>query len=423
MTAPADVVLTNVQCPDGRRADISIRKGMVVHTGSALPADSCIDCTGMIVLPGGIDMHVHMRGGERQRAKEDWKTGSMSALAGGVTLVVDQPNTVPPITSREIFSYRVDEALNESVCGFAVNGALAGGADLMGMWEAGAMAFGEIFAGPSSYGDTVPPPVLAAGLRRIRELGALATIHAEAPAGPPGNYLRGHDLARPADCEVHVVDSVASGAMEGTRLHFCHLSTADAVLMAKSHGASCEVTPHHLFLSREAFGQFSTKAKVNPPIRSEKERRRLWSVWESIDVIASDHAPHTGKEKAAPFTEAPSGIPGVETMLPLLVAALVKGTIALPSLMEKTSWGPARILGIPPPGFYPGQRGDFGLFSRNPSPVVAEELHSKAGWTPFEGVPVCRAETVVMGGNVVYRSGEFSVTAPAWYKGRGYNPG
>uniref|UniRef100_UPI000ACFB23D dihydroorotase n=1 Tax=Methanoculleus chikugoensis TaxID=118126 RepID=UPI000ACFB23D len=144
------------------------------------------------------------------------------------------------------------------------------------------------------------------------------------------------------------------------RLHFCHLSTAASVRAARG---TVEVTPHHLFLSRENFDPDETRARVNPPLRDEVTRRNLWSCWDRIDVVASDHAPHTFQEKGVPFETAPSGIPpGVETMVPLLMAAVQQGRITLASVIEKTSWRPAAILGIPRAGFEPGDRADYALY-------------------------------------------------------------
>ena len=143
------LVLANVQLPKGRRADITIRDGRVVHTGAGTAADRVIDCTGLFVLPAAVDVHVHMRGGS-QSAKEDWTTGSMSALAGGVTVVVDQPNTVPPLTTPEAFLARVREAQAHSFCSFAINSGVTLDTPFEAMWAAGAMAFGETFFAPSS---------------------------------------------------------------------------------------------------------------------------------------------------------------------------------------------------------------------------------------------------------------------------------
>jgi dihydroorotase len=181
-----------------------------------------------------------------------------------------------------------------------------------------------------------------------------------------------------------------------------------------------EVTPHHLFLSRGMFQEGDTRARVNPPLRDEETRRALWSRWDRIDVVASDHAPHTLREKGLPFEDAPSGIPGVETMVPLLVAAVRRGKITLASVIEKTSWRPAAILGIPRAGFLPGDRADYALYPDAVTRIDAGRLHAKCGWSPFEGLEAVFPEEVVVRGRRVYACGELREAHPAWYPGRGY---
>jgi dihydroorotase len=185
---------------------------------------------------------------------------------------------------------------------------------------------------------------------------------------------------------------------------------------------SIEVTPHHLFLSQEMFRIDDTFGKVNPPLRSEKERRELFSRWQQIDVIASDHAPHTRPEKEQLFSGAPSGLPGVETMMPLLLAAVLRKTISLPDVIQKTSSNPAAILGIQPAGFSPGCRGDFALYPKQSVPIDPGLLHSRCGWTPFEGHEGVFPSCVIMDGVVVYDAGEFFCANPAWIPGKGYFP-
>lgn len=346
----ADLVLRNVMLPTGRCADIVIADGLVRHVGAPARADETIDCSQFTCLPGAVDMHVHMRGG-MQAEKEDWRTGTMSAVAGGVTVVVDQPNTIPPLTTPELFRARIHEAEEHAICGFAVNAGVMPGADLEGMWNAGAMAFGEIFAAPSSYGEGLDPEALRELFTRIHALGGLATIHAEEVLGPDSTTLTDHDNARSGAGEARAVRTVSALAPEGLRLHFCHMSTAASIEAARG---TVEVTPHHLFLSHDMFADDDARARMNPPLRDEKTRRDLWSCWDRIDIIASDHAPHTSGEKALPFQAAPSGVPGVETMTPLLMAAIRERRITLASVMEKTSWRPAAILGIPRAGFEQG---------------------------------------------------------------------
>jgi dihydroorotase len=195
------------------------------------------------------------------------------------------------------------------------------------------------------------------------------------------------------------------------------MSTAQAIDAA---AGTVEVTPHHLLLSREQFPQYDTQVKVNPPLRSEREQKDLWARWKRIDIIASDHAPHTVSEKRLPFPDAPSGIPGVETMVPLFLAEVLNGRITLPDLILKTSQAPARLIGIPPAGFAPGNRGDFAIYPKTAVRIDPDMLHSRCGWTPFEGRMAVFPSIVIRDGAVAYRKGEFFRHEPVWFAGKGY---
>ena len=418
MESRLDLVLANVLLPDGRKADISIRDGRVVHAGAPMPADRVIDCTGQIVLPGAVDVHVHMRGGS-QSAKEDWETGSRSALAGGVTVVVDQPNTVPPLTDPAAFSRRVADAQAHSLCSFAINSAVTPQTPVETMWEAGAMAYGETFFAPSSYGEALSAPDLSLMLGRIHALGGLATIHAESLLPGEDTGLAAHDSLRSPEGERDAVLAVQACNTSGCRLHFCHMSSALSIAAAKG---TVEVTPHHLFLSREMARDNDTRFKVNPPVRSARERKALFACWDRIDVIASDHAPHTKAEKAQEFSTAPSGVPGVETMVPLLMAEVLEKRLALPEVIQKTSTASAALIGIPSAGFVPGDRADFAIFPKKAVTIEADLLHSKCGWTPYEGMKAVFPGIVIRDGAVVYEDGGFTRIPPVWYTGRGYSP-
>ncbi len=412
------LVLKNVSLPDGRVADVTIADGTVRHIGAGCPADRAIDCSGLFVLPAAVDMHVHMRDGP-QAAKEDWESGTKSALAGGVTVVVDQPNTVPPLITPDALRARVRAAEEKAFCHFAINSGVTPATPLPAMWHAGAMAFGEVFFAPSSYGDAVTPQELGNAFDQIHSLGGLATIHAEEVTTGPGTSLASHAQLRSPAGEQRAVQAVRQANTAGCRLHFCHLSTGASVDAAEG---SIEATPHHLFLSHEMFDRDDAFAKVNPPLRSEREQKELLSRWERIDVVASDHAPHTVSEKKMLFPDAPSGVPGVETMVPLLLAAVLEKTIALPDVIAKTSSNPATILGIPPAGFAPGCRGDFALFRKQAVRIEADALHSRCGWTPFEGKKGVFPSLVIMDGTVVYDNGEFVRAHPSWIPGKGFSP-
>lgn len=419
MESRPSLILCNVQLPEGRVVDLSIRKGVVVHAGSSKASEVRIDCAGMFVLPAAVDMHVHMRGG-LQSGKEDWTTGSRSALGGGVTVVVDQPNTIPPIDSPGALRDRVRDAQEHSLCHFAINSSVTADIPFDAMGRAGAMAFGETFYAPSSYGEALGRDALSLALERIHAVDGLATIHAEEISTGPDPDLALHDERRSVDGEVRAVKEVQNLNGSHCRLHLCHLSSARSIDAASG---SVEVTPHHLFLSRDQFRKDDPRGKVNPPLRSENHRRELLSRWDGIDVIASDHAPHTIAEKGEDFSDAPSGIPGVETMVPLLLGKVLDGTLSLPSVIEKTSSTPARLLGIPPAGFAVGDRGDFALYQKKAVRIRADMLHSKCGWTPYENHPAVFPEMVILGGEVVYHEGEFPRGKPSWFPGKGFVPG
>jgi dihydroorotase len=332
--------------------------------------------------------------------------------------VVDQPNTIPPLTTPEAFTARVLDAQNHSLCSFAINSGVTPATPFAAMWQAGAAAFGETFFAPSSYGDAIDGDTLAGALGQIHCLGALATIHAEEVTPGGDENLTLHARLRSAAGELRAVHAVHHANTSNCRLHFCHMSTGAAVAAASG---TVEVTPHHLFLSHERFAESDTFAKMNPPLRSEKERKDLWAQWDRIDVIASDHAPHTRTEKEVPFPSAPSGIPGVETMMPLLVAEALNGKILIPDLIKKTAETPAGLMGIPPAGFAPGNRADFTLYPHDIRPLDTDTLHSRCGWSPFAGMPAVFPKVVILKGDVVFEEGQYTPGHPVWYPGKGYS--
>ncbi|MDO8841871.1 dihydroorotase [Methanocalculus sp.] len=414
-----DLVLRSTTLPDGRIADLAFQDGALVSVGSAGRAHEDIRCNGLLCIPAATDMHVHMRGGP-QSAKEDWRTGTMAALAGGVTMVVDQPNTIPPLLTQEAYTDRIREAKTGALCSFAVNAGVSPGSDPLPLWKAGAMAFGEIFAAPSSYGDALTIEELKVSLQKIHSLGALATIHSEEVGPGSPSDLTAHNRIRSPDGEARALGLIGEILPIGMKPHICHISSTASLRVAPG---SKEVTPHHLFLAIEDFAPEDTFARVNPPIRPESDRRALFSSWNSIDLIASDHAPHTRSEKTVSFADAPSGLPGVETMLPLLMNEVVRKTITLNSLVEKTAIAPCRVLGIPPAGYAPGERSDFALYAMQPETIRSDNLHSRAGWTPFEGRMGVFPTLVIHKGRVAYRDGDYSYDSGGWVTGRGYLPG
>lgn len=280
------------------------------------------------------------------------------------------------------------------------------------------MAFGELFAAPSSYGDALKTEDLSTALRTVSSFGGLCTIHAEEVRDGQDSDLHAHNALRSPHGESRAVQWIRNLNTRSCRLHFCHMSSQMSITNAGD--STVEVSPHHLLLSLGDFDPVDTRGKVNPPLRGSSERRKLITTWDRIDVLASDHAPHTLDEKELPFESAPSGVPGVETMVPLMLQFCRERKIPMTSLMEKTSWKPAAILGIPRAGFLAGDRADFAIYGSAETVIRGDLLHSRAGWTPFEGRKAVFPDTVIMSGKVVFHEGSFFRGNPSWIPGRGY---
>lgn len=377
--------------------DIRIEDGKIVEIKKDLHGehDLLLDLKGLILLPGAIDVHVHMRDG-KEAYKEDWFTGTSSAAAGGVTTVVDQPNTDPPIITRKRLDERISKASSQAVVDFLINGGVEKLENFRELYEGGVRAFGEIF----QY--RFEPDSLKAILDKIWELGAIATIH------PEKKRCVEKDPLRPPVCEIEGIKDVLSLNRWG-RMHFCHVSVPQGVDLIKSGGggATLEVTPHHLFLCDKDRDRLGGYGWMNPPLRSDADRKGLWERVDSIDIIASDHAPHTHGEKLG--DDPPPGVPGVETMVPLMLREVKEGNLSLKRLVELVSERPASIFGL---GKY-GKRGinvgsdaDLIVVDMQEEKVIrGDELHSKCRWTPYEGMIGIFPQMTLVRGEVVYEAG------------------
>ena len=425
--------------------DIAITDGKIDKIGKNIPEDgSKIDARGALVLPGIIDVHVHFRDPGLTH-KENWYTGSCAAAAGGVTTVIDHPNTVPPTLDKKSFKLKLTSAKRKSIIDFGINGGVAPSSDprnMQELWNLGVTAFGEIFMadGELEVGETD----LERLLRSVAELRAIACIHAEngelcshfteelQGIRRPDVYSR----ARPNICEAIAIEQVlemqeASGQRRGAevrddppaRTHICHLSTREGigVIRRMKYGQkevpfTCEVAPHHIFLQHKDWDRLGTLGKMNPPLR-KRCLQHLWNALNdrTIDIIASDHAPHTEEEKRANIWDAPAGVPGVETMLPLMLYAAKQNLVPLWRVIEAMTAKPAQIFGLTGKGrIAKGCDADLVIVdTRNVREIKGEELHSKAGWTPFEGKEGIFPEMVMSRGEIVY-DGEI-----AGKKGRG----
>jgi dihydroorotase len=409
-----------------RVCDLALADGRieaVARIGQTFDAgvfDRVVEAAGLAVLPGAIDVHVHFRtpGGLH---KEDWDTGSMAALAGGVTTVLDMPNTDPPTTSVEALEAKralVAPAARVNY-GFFLGATAHNAAEAARAPNAAGL---KIYMGSSTGGLLVHANDQ---LDRIfGEYPGRIAVHAEDEQIIRAGSLRHHAATDPA---VHALIRNATSARRATEraislarrhrrgVHICHLSTReelDLVRAAADPRITCEVAPHHLVLTEEALAQIGNLAKMNPPLRTKDDTEALWDglAAGAVACVASDHAPHTLAEKAAPYWEAPAGVPGVQHLLPILLDAAHWGRLTLERVAEVTAAGPARLFGIQGKGrIAPGLDADLTLCAMGIARTVERaDVLSKCGWTPYEGMtlhgwPV----TTLLGGAVVYDRGAF----------------
>ncbi|WP_419825811.1 dihydroorotase [Sphingomonas sp.] len=403
MAETYDLVLKNgtVWTPGGpSETSVGVRGGRIVGLGVTGNAEETVDCTGLTVLPGVIDTQVHFREPGLEH-KEDLESGSRAAVLGGVTAVFEMPNTKPNTDSADALADKLARARDRMWCDHAFYvGATAANADRLGELEKLEGAAGvKVFMGAST-GDLLVSDdrelarVLASGTRRV-------AIHAEdearmqARAGErvPDNPSS-HPVWRDDESAMLATRRIVSLARAaGRRIHVLHVTTPAELeyLGANKDIATCEVTPQHLTLAgEEAYPRLGTHAQMNPPIRSGAHRDGLWH-WlrQGVpDVIGSDHAPHTLEEKAQAYPASPSGMPGVQTLLPLLLDHVHHGRLTMQRLVDLTSAGAQRIFGLVAKGrIVPGYDADFTVVDTRARWTVEEGwLASRAGWSPFTGM-------------------------------------
>lgn len=409
-----DLVIKNARLALARDtivAEIAIEDGKIVRIAKDIVAEHIIDAHGLLVLPGMVDVHVHFRDPGLTH-KEDWYTGSSAAVAGGVTSVVDHPNTIPPTTSVESFKVKLREAERKSIIDFGINAGVVKAAELEGLWTSGITAFGEIYMAESMGRLSVDDDTLLKSLQIITGLGGIACIHAEDEQIIRESIEKledktdpsAHSSSRPNGCEVAAIAKAIRLAHDaGVKLHICHLSTKEGLNLIGAEVTS-EVTPHHLFLSQKDWDRLGTFGKMNPPLRSELDRENLWAGLHKIDMIASDHAPHTIEEKRQDIWSAPAGVPGVETSLPLMLSAVKKRRISLQRVVKLMATNPARIFCLRGKGeIIVGNDADLVFVDLNDvKPIKDRNLHSKAGWTPFEGMDAIFPKMTFVRGEIMY---------------------
>ena len=401
--ATFDLLLTHgtVHLPGGPEViDVGVRDGKIAALGVRGDAGQVIDCRGLDILPGVIDTQVHFREPGLVH-KEDLATGSRAAVMGGVTAVFEMPNTKPNTDSGEAIDDKLSRAKGRMWCdhAFYVGATNHNAAQLDELERLPGTAGVKIFMGAST-GDLLVSEdarlaeVLAHGHRRV-------AIHAEDEErmnARVGERIEGDPASHPVwrDDESALLATrrilrLARAARR--RIHVLHVTTpAELELLAANKDiASCEVTPQHLTLAGEdAYPRLGTLAQMNPPIRSGAHRDGLWH-WlrQGVpDVIGSDHAPHTLEEKAKPYPASPSGMPGVQTLVPLLLDHVAAGRMTLQRMIELTSAGAQRLFGIVGKGrIVTGYDADFTVVDLGKRWTIDNRwLASRAGWSPFTGM-------------------------------------
>jgi len=384
--------------------DIGVRNGRIAAIGQldAESAGEAIDAGGLHILPGVIDTQVHFREPGLEH-KENLETGSRSAVLGGVTAVFEMPNTKPLTTTAERLADKVARARNRMFCDFAFYvGGTRENIDQIPVLEALEGSAGiKVFMG-SSTGDLLVDD--EASLDRI--IGALrrrAAFHSEDEA----RLKERLDVRRPGDPSSHPEWRDEEAAIISTRrlvrlaekhrrrVHVLHVSTVAEMAFLADHKdwASVEVTPHHLTLvAPECYETLGTYAQMNPPVRDERHRQAIWAGLSAgvVDVLGSDHAPHTREEKDHAYPQSHSGMTGVQTLVPVMLDHVNAGRLTIERLVDLTSHGPQRLFGIRGKGrIAVGYDADLTVVDlKREETITHEQVASRAGWTPYHGKTV-----------------------------------
>lgn len=424
----ADRILKNATAvlPQGvMRADIRSTDGKIEAIGKLNNHDAAevIDCSGLHVLPGAIDTQVHFRepGGEH---KETLETGMMSAVMGGITSIFEMPNTDPLTTSPEALQDKLDRAAKAAWCNYAFYlGGTEENAKHLPEWENLPGVCGvKIFMGSSSGNlltatDEALEAVISNGKRVV-------AAHAEDEFIMKENFE--NILGDSNDVSMHPVWRSEEGCLQATqrlveiarkygrRVHVLHVTTAQEMEYLARHRdiASVEVLPNHLtFHAPDCYQRLGAKAQQNPPIREKHHQEALWQAVENgtVDILGSDHAPHTLEEKARTYPASPSGTPGVQTMIPIMLNHMNTGRLSLERLVDLLCYGPVRVHQIANKGrIARGYDADFTIVDLKRKETISDaQQKTHCGWTAYDGIEVTGWPVMtIIRGHTVMRDGE-----------------
>ncbi|MCG6122364.1 MAG: dihydroorotase [Microvirga sp.] len=405
--------------------DVGVRNGRIAEIGdlSAASAGRVVDCRGLHVLPGVIDSQVHFREPGMEH-KEDLESGSRAAVMGGITAVFEMPNTNPQTTTPEALADKIARASGRMHCDFAfwVGGTHENARDIPELERLPGAAGIKVFMG-SSTGDLLveDDEGVSEILSRTSRRAAFHSEDEQMLRDRKGLRIEGdpssHPVWRSPEVALACTRRLVRIAHEtGAKIHVLHISTAEEMEFLVDHKdvATCEVTPHHLSLiAPDAYARLGTYAQMNPPIRDAAQVEGVWrGVTQGVaDVLGSDHAPHTREEKDAVYPATPSGMTGVQTLVPVMLDHVSKGRMSLARFVDMTSAGPQRLFGIANKGrIAAGYDADFTIVDLKKTVTITNDwIASKCGWTPFDGVPVTGWPVgTIVRGEVVMWEGELS---------------
>ena len=410
---------------DISKRDVFISNGKISEVGdlSHIQSDYVIDASNQYVLPGIIDPQVHFRDPGLTH-KEDLHTGSMAAASGGITTFFEMPNTNPATTTIEKLNQKYDVASNKSLVNYSFFlGATSDNIDEIKNLKNNCGL--KIFMGSSTGtllvdDDESLDRIFASCDRVIAVHAEDEDILKECSKLIKGTDFNNHIKARPVEAALKATTKATKLALKyNKRLHVLHLSTAEEVQFIRKHKSTnlitCETTPQHLLMSApDIYNEIGSFAQMNPPIREKYHQEELWKglLDGTIDCIATDHAPHTLEEKNLPYGQAPSGMPGVETSLTLMLNEVSKGRIKLEKIVQLMSENPANIYKMKNKGFIkPGYDADITIVNMNKEKTILNEsMKTKCGWTAFNGVKTKGwAQYTIVNGNIVYNDGKLDL--------------
>ena len=405
-----DLVIEGRFYIDGKLKDtaVGIEDGKIVTVGNIVRGgDERINLGSRIILPGFMDPHVHFRDPGLTK-KEDFRSGTMSALFGGHTCVLDMPNTVPPVTDVRRLKEKKAEISSKAYVDYGLFAALSPGCDPVSMAP---MVCGfKLFMG-STTGNILmnDDRQIYEVMRAVAKTDRVVSVHAEDNnmiVKGQENSNWDHLKDRPLSAEHNAVRRLSP--YKGMRVNICHVTDAGTLDMAASLGFTTEVTMHHLLLCAE--DSTTAETKVNPPLRNRAVRDGLVKAFMEgkATMFGSDHAPHMYTEKCQDYDSAPGGIPSVETNIPMLMSMVKHSMLPLEAVVRMGAENPARRFGVNKGRIAVGYDADFSVFDMSKqSTIDVDRLHSRAGYSPYEGREAIFPDTVIIRGGIQLDSGEF----------------